>query len=71
VVGDRWQGQGLGTEVLERLADAAHERGIERFSATMLAENAAVHRLVRRLSGRLPRARRLGVVNEIEFELAS
>jgi GNAT superfamily N-acetyltransferase len=40
VVGDRWEGQGLGRELLGRLADAAVTRGVERFRAAMLADNA-------------------------------
>ncbi len=70
-VGDQFQREGLASELLERLADAALRQGIERFSATMLATNEPILRLVRRLAGRLPRERHLGVVNEIEFELAS
>jgi RimJ/RimL family protein N-acetyltransferase len=46
VVGDQWQRQGLAAELLRRLAAAAHERGIERFRALMLAENVAIHRLI-------------------------
>jgi RimJ/RimL family protein N-acetyltransferase len=71
VVGDDIQREGLASELLERLADAALGKGIERFSATMLATNEAVHRLVRRLAGRLPSARHFGHLEEIEFELAS
>ncbi|MDQ6606369.1 MAG: GNAT family N-acetyltransferase [Actinomycetota bacterium] len=71
VVGDAFQREGLASELLERLADAALAQGIERFTATTLATNEAVHRLIRRLAGRLPRARRVGHLDEIEFELAS
>ena len=41
VVGDDWQRQGLGGELLGRLADAAVTRGVDRFRATMLADNVA------------------------------
>jgi RimJ/RimL family protein N-acetyltransferase len=72
VVGDPFQGEGLGTEIMERLVDAAVARGISRFTATMLADNEAAHRLLRRLAGRLtPQERHLGLVNEIELELPS
>jgi RimJ/RimL family protein N-acetyltransferase len=36
---DDWQGRGVATELLQRLAVRAREEGIERFSATCLAEN--------------------------------
>lgn len=71
VVGDPFQGQGLGTELLEQLADAAVARGIRRFTATTLAENVPVHRLLRRLAGRLAHERHLGVVDELEVDLAA
>jgi RimJ/RimL family protein N-acetyltransferase len=71
VVGDAFQREGLASALLDRLADAALAQGIQRFTATTLASNQAVHRLIRRLAGRLPRARRLGHLDEFEFELAS
>ncbi len=39
VVGDRHQGRGIGTVLLENLAAAARERGITRFLAETLADN--------------------------------
>lgn len=71
VVGDPYQGEGLGTELLERLASAATARGVHRFRATVLAENMAIHKLTRRVAGRLPRQRHLGTVDEVEVELAA
>ena len=71
VVGDPFQQEGLATELLERLAQAAAERGIARFRATMLADNAAAHRLVRGLSGGRTRERHSGPVDEIEVDLAA
>ena len=41
-VADEFQGKGLGTALLERLAVAAAPLGFERFEATTLAENAAM-----------------------------
>jgi RimJ/RimL family protein N-acetyltransferase len=66
VVGDPWQRQGLASKLLERLADAAVERGIDRFRATMLADNLAAHRLVERLAGPLAHARHRGPIDELE-----
>jgi RimJ/RimL family protein N-acetyltransferase len=72
VVGDPFQQEGLATELLTRLQQAAAERGIARFRATMLAHNEGAHRLVRGLwSQRRSRDRRFGPVHEIEVELAS
>ncbi len=71
VVGDPYQGEGLGTVLLERLADEAVSRGVRRFRATTLAENVPVHRLLQRLAGQLARARHLGPVDELEVDLAA
>jgi protein lysine acetyltransferase len=71
VVGDPFQGEGLGTELVRRLAVAARERGIERLTATMLAQNPTAHRLVGDLSDRELRVRSLGEVDEVEVDLGS
>lgn len=42
VVADDWQGRGIGTRLLEQLARRAGAAGIERFVATVLAENRAM-----------------------------
>jgi acetyltransferase len=68
VVGDPYQGEGLGTELLARLADAALARGIRRLKATVLADNVPVHRLLRH---GVARERHLGPVDEVEVELAA
>jgi len=39
VVGDDWQGRGMGTALLGLLADRARAEGIQRFTALMLAGN--------------------------------
>jgi GNAT superfamily N-acetyltransferase len=36
---DAWHGRGVGTALLDALADRAREEGIERFSAVILADN--------------------------------
>jgi RimJ/RimL family protein N-acetyltransferase len=53
VVGDRHQGQGLGRELGRRLADEARACGIRRFTATLLGDNVAAHRLFHAISDRL------------------
>jgi protein lysine acetyltransferase len=68
VVGDPYQGEGLGTELLARVADAARARGIERLKATMLADNVPVHRLLRH---GVTHERHLGPIDEVEIELAA
>jgi len=71
VVGDQFHRQGLGTELLARLRDRARRRGIERFTATVLADNVAIHRLLGGLNGQLARNEHRGTVDEIEIELAA
>lgn len=71
VVGDAFQGEGLGTELLGRLAAAARERGIARFTATALADNEPIHRLLHRLAGEFAQYRRVGSVDELTVELAA
>jgi RimJ/RimL family protein N-acetyltransferase len=69
VVGDDWQGDGIGRELMGRLVDAAVTRGVRRFQATMLADNVAIQRLAERFAiGPLRRVRR-GSTFEVEFEL--
>ena len=50
VIADDLQGLGVGTALGTALADAAVARGIERFTASMLPENAAAHRLFAKIS---------------------
>jgi RimJ/RimL family protein N-acetyltransferase len=68
VVGDQFQGEGLGTELLSRLAEAALARGIVRFQGTVLADNLPIHRLLRHGT---VRERHLGPIDEVEVELAA
>jgi acetyltransferase len=50
VVADDLQRRGLGTAIGEALADAARERGVRRFVATMLPHNLAAHELFARVA---------------------
>jgi RimJ/RimL family protein N-acetyltransferase len=69
VVGDEWQGQGIGRELMGRLVDAALTRGVARLQATMLADNVAIQRLCEAVAaGPLQRVRR-GNTFEVEFAL--
>ena len=61
VVSDELQRQGLGTALAEALADAARERGVRRFVATMLPDNLAAHRLFARVAQHRELARDGGV----------
>jgi acetyltransferase len=42
LVADRWQGVGLGSELMRRLVQIARSEGIQRISAEILSENAAM-----------------------------
>ncbi len=69
-VADELQGQGLGRELGRRLADAARARGVRRFTATLLGENAASHRLFEAISERVS-ARYGGGLEELVAELTA
>ena len=70
VVGDPWQGRGLGRALATALADAALEAGIERFAATMLADNVAARRLMRTFAQRLEEGRVSGGVRDVVVHLS-
>jgi RimJ/RimL family protein N-acetyltransferase len=53
VVGDAWQGAGLGAAISEALADAVLHTGVRRIAATMAGDNVPARRLLRRIAGRL------------------
>jgi GNAT superfamily N-acetyltransferase len=59
VVEDRYQNQGLGSLLLDRLTEYAREHGICAFTATVSLQNARIMRFIRR-SG-LPTERKLDV----------
>jgi RimJ/RimL family protein N-acetyltransferase len=71
VIGDAYQGDGLATQMLEMLASEATERGIMRFTATVLADNEPVRRLLRGLTGQFAHQARNGPVEELTVELAA
>jgi acetyltransferase len=49
VVGDAWQGKGLGRHLMERLIDVAKERGVKRLVGLVLAENSEMLDLMAKL----------------------
>ena len=71
VVGDPWQGQGLGRELARRLADTARAAGIRRFAATMLGDNEAARRLMRTFARRLEEGRVAGGLREVLVEIGA
>ena len=70
VVADHLQGHGLGRELGRRLADEARERGVRRFTATLLGENVAAQRLFASISARLT-SRSVSGLREMTAELAA
>jgi len=67
---DDWQGRGVATALLTRLADRAHEEGIARFTATCLAGNEEALELVGDLGATRTTAVDSGLV-EAQVELPS
>jgi GNAT superfamily N-acetyltransferase len=69
VVADDLQRCGLGTALGEALAQAARERGVKRFLATMLPDNLAAHRLFARLAQERETARN-GILHEVRGDVS-
>jgi RimJ/RimL family protein N-acetyltransferase len=69
VVADDLQHRGLGTALGEALAEAARERGVKRFAATMLPDNLAAHRLFARLAQERETARS-GILHELRGDVS-
>jgi RimJ/RimL family protein N-acetyltransferase len=70
VIGDPWQHQGLGRHIGLVLAELARANGIRRFTAMLLSDNVAAHRLFERISNRLHSEHHHGV-EELVAELAA
>ncbi|WP_245614047.1 bifunctional GNAT family N-acetyltransferase/acetate--CoA ligase family protein [Actinokineospora inagensis] len=68
VVEDSHQGRGLGSILLEHLAAAARERGLRRFEAEVLAENAQMVRVFRDAGYQVSRVFDEGVLH-LEFAI--
>ena len=69
-IADHLQGQGLGTQLGHVIADAAKVRGVQHFTATMLSDNAASHRLFASISARLE-VHHDGATDELVAQLAA
>ena len=67
-IADRLQGKGLGLLLLERLVEAAQERGFKRLRFDYRADNIGMHRLVRHAGRIVERHNNDGVV-AVEIEL--
>jgi acetyltransferase len=62
IVGDQWQANGLGTELLRRLIEIARDEGLRRIVAETLPENRGMQRVFEKLGFRLRRRISEGVV---------
>lgn len=71
IVADEHQGKGLGKRLSLILGDAARERGIERFVASMLSDSPAAHRLMHALTDRLEDHGHQQGVHELVADLAA
>ncbi len=71
VVGDPWQGQGLGGQLAELLAQRAVAEGIKRFAATTEVDNEPAQRLIARIATHLSYDHRSGPLREVAAELAA
>lgn len=56
IISDRFQGQGLGTELLTRLVQIGRDEGLRRITANMLPENHAMHHVSKKVGFKLHRA---------------
>ncbi|HEY6780234.1 MAG TPA: GNAT family N-acetyltransferase, partial [Thermoleophilaceae bacterium] len=71
VVGDDWQGRGLGSLLAEQLAEHARAHGIRRFVATMASDNEPAHRLLQRLTRELRAEHSGDGVDELSLDLVA
>lgn len=69
-VADAWQRRGLGTVLLDRLADRAREEGVERFTALVAGDNPATPPFVDGLGGTVRVTQVSSGALEYEIELA-
>jgi len=70
VVGDPWQGMGLGRRLRDEVTRRARAVGIERIAGTMLADNRAAFRLMRGVGWPFERDELSGGVREVVARLS-
>jgi len=70
VVADELQRRGLGTALAEALADAARDRGVRRFVATVLPDNLAAHRVFARVA-QARNVSAIGTVHELRGDVSA
>jgi acetyltransferase len=56
LVSDQWQGQGIGTELLQRLIQVGRDEGLSRIVAEILPDNRAMQQISQRLGFKLQRS---------------
>ncbi len=66
VVEDAYQGKGIGTHLLERLAEIAREKGIRTFEAEVLAENQQMMKVLEDMGFRTDREMDYGVYRIVQ-----
>ena len=71
VVGDDWQGRGVGTLLGEAVAEENRLHDNRRFTATMQSDNVPAHRLMARLTNHLERRHQGTGVSEVVLDLAA
>lgn len=71
VVGDAYQGRGLGKQLAIELADAARARGVRRIRASILSDNPPAHALMRVIGERLTDGGHEHGVHELVADLAA
>src|SRR5829696_4855805 len=70
IVEDRWQGEGVGTDLTRRLLDEARDNGVQSFYALVMGKNTRMLELLRHL-GLPEQERREEGVKYVEVELLS
>jgi acetyltransferase len=65
VVGDAWQGHGLGWHLMQRLIDAARQRGVRRLVGSVLRENSQMLLLAQELGFHIEATEEMDVVSAV------
>ena len=65
LINDRFQGRGIGTELLNHLLEVARDEKLERVTATMTVDNHAMQQTCKKLGFRLFHAEQGAMVNAV------